>query len=141
MASLLLLAGGLAVPRVGLADPEQRRPWDKVIKSEGCLALGTHSISHSTVRPWDCYYRATGPSMFVASTTNPFAITVSRNDGKKWVDLTRRSGVGPPTSGFLPTRAGDLVSVSISCWDYTTMRGCSSIIGGRHGTIVAHSEI
>lgn len=138
-ASLLLAAAISVLPGTGFSSPEHDR---KFLQSEGCVALGTHSVSYSTVRPWDCYFRATGPSMFVAATTNPYVINVSRDNGKTWIEIARRSVPGPPTAGFLATRTGDRVGVSLSCWDYAAARPCgASAAGGRFGTIVVHSEI
>jgi hypothetical protein len=140
-AGVLTLALGALAPGIGQADPRVQRIYEKVIRSEGCIAVGTHAVSFSTMRPWDCYYRATGPSVFVAATTNPFVISVSRNNGKTWTDLYRRATTGPPTAGDVTTKPGDLVSVSVSCWDYARSRGCTDLVGGRHGVVTAHSEI
>jgi hypothetical protein len=110
-------------------------------ESDGCLALGTHAVNPGNQRPWDCFFTATGPSYFVAATSNPFVIAVSRDAGASWIELVRRPTPGAPTGGVVATEAGDLVSVSISCWHYPDKRSCSDQgIGGRDGAIWAHSE-
>lgn len=115
----------------------------KFIPSEGCIALGTHIVQAGSIRPWDCTYRATGPSVYVAATGNPFVIAASRDNGKTWIVLERRSRLGPPTSGTVKTKGGDLVSVSITCWNAVTSGPCGrdADLGGRDGMIVANSEI
>ncbi|MFP5225846.1 MAG: hypothetical protein ACLGH3_09905 [Actinomycetota bacterium] len=141
VAGVVTLALGVLAPGIGRADPGIERIYEKVVRSEGCVAVGTHAVSFSTIRPWDCYYRATGPSVFAAATTNPFVISVSRNNGKTWTDLYKRATPGAFTAGTVATKPGDLVSVSISCWDYVRARSCSDLIGGRHGVLTVHSEI
>ena len=131
-ACAVLLAAGAVVP--ARANP-------KDLRNEGCLAIGTHQQPVLSIRPWDCYYVATGRGTYVAATTNPFVISISKDDGATWVDKIRRPVPGPPMEGIVPSISGDLVSVSISCWDYTFMRPCADAIGGRYGTVFAHSAL
>ncbi|MCA1830413.1 MAG: hypothetical protein ABR552_10365 [Actinomycetota bacterium] len=117
------------VPSIGRAD------------TDGCIAVGTQDAAVAGQRPWDCFYTATGPSYYVADTTNPFVIAVSRDGGGSWTELVRRSHAGAPTAGFLKTQPNDLVSVSITCWDYTRSRSCGNGPGGgRFGVLAARSQ-
>ena len=130
---LLAIAGVvlamLVVPSTGHAAPE------------GCIALGTQNVQPNNQRPWDCYFKATGESYFAADTTNPYVISVSRDGGATWIDLVRRGTIGTPAAGRLLTQPGDLVGVSITCYDYTRARHCGSsdLTGGRFGVVVVHS--
>ncbi|MFA5891551.1 MAG: hypothetical protein WDA27_11480 [Actinomycetota bacterium] len=108
---------------------------------DGCVAVGTHGPIAS-IRPHDCYYTASGPGFYVAATTNPFVISVSRDGGQTWADIVRRPVQGEPTNGSLPTRPGDRVGVSVSCWSYTGSWPCTSEqFGGRYGVVWAQSDI
>lgn len=135
----LRLAACAALLAAGVVAPARATPKD--IRNEGCLAIGTHQQPVLSIRPWDCYYVATGPGTYVAATTNPFVISISKDDGVTWVDKVRFPVAGTPKQGIVPSVSGDLVSVSISCWDYTAMRACTDAIGGRYGTVFAHSAL
>ena len=107
---------------------------------EGCVAVGSHTIQVMGQRPYDCFFTATGPSYYVAATTNPYVIAVLQQNGT-WKELVRRAESGPPESGILGTVAGNYVSVSISCWNYAEEGFCHpGDIGGRYGVVAAHSQ-
>lgn len=131
-----ILAAGMALPV--RADPVDR---GKDLRSEGCVAIGTHQIAAGGFRPWDCRFTATGPAAFIADTPGPFVISISKDEGRTWNDVIRRTTVGPPTAGQVPSVTGDLVAISISCWDYTTGSYCLDGIGGRYGVVAAHSRL
>lgn len=127
-----------ALLAVGLAAPAHAGPKD--LRNEGCIAVGTH-MALGSVRPHDCFFVATGPVTYVASTTNPFAISFTRDNGQTWHDIARRAVAGPPTQGSFNTLPGDYVTVSVSCWDYTRSAPCRDAFGGRYGMIVVHSRL
>lgn len=133
------LAACVALVAAGSLVPAHAGPKD--LRSEGCIALGTHSIAVSSIRPWDCRFTATGSATYVAATTNPFVISISRDDGRTWTDVVRRASIGAPTQGVVPSLPGDLVAVSISCWDYTINTWCRDAIGGRYGMLAVHSRL
>jgi hypothetical protein len=133
------LAACVALVVAGLVAPAHAKP--KGLRSEGCVAIGTHSVAVSGVRPWDCRFIATGSGTYVAATSNPFVISVSIDDGFHWRDIVRRASRGAPTQGRYHVNAGDLVAVSISCWDYTLNTWCKDAIGGRYGSITAYSDL
>lgn len=131
---------GLALALAASLSPDaQAEP--KKLRSEGCIAIGTHSVAVSSIRPWDCYYIATGPSYYAASTTNPFVISIWNEKLQRYEDVVRRAAPGPFTAGMVRTKPGDRVAVSISCWDYTSNTWCKDAIGGRYGTIGIHSQL
>lgn len=129
--ALTVLAAGM------LASPSARAD------SEGCIAVGTHGPlpAGPGYSPWSCSFTATGPITFVAATTNPFVISISR-DGGPQTDLVRRPIMGPPTTGRIDTWPGDHVFVSISCFNYAEQKPCVDYgIGGRYGVVAAQSDI
>lgn len=132
IAACVALVAALAPPALG--DP-------KKLRSEGCLAVGSHSIAPMGIRPYDCTFIATGPSYYVASTTNPFVISIWDKKIQRYVDVVRRSSAGAPSAGIVETKSGDQVAVSISCWDYTANTWCKDAIGGRYGVIAIHSRL
>lgn len=133
----------VAILAAGWAVPVHAKPHGegKNLRNEGCIAVGTHQIAFPGMRPWDCYFTATGPSAFVATTPGAFVISVSKDDGMTWKDVVRRASAGPPTVGMVPTAPGDLVGVSISCWDYTSGSYCRDAFGGRFGIVAVHSRL
>lgn len=124
----LLIAGVL----LGIPSPTPAR-----VAGEGCVAAGTHVWIPQ--QPWLCRYTATGPSVVVVSTTNPFVVNV---EGTGAPASVRRSRPGPPTAFVLSTVQGNTVEISISCWNYPANAPCveSDGVGGRDGIIAAHSR-
>lgn len=132
-----------AILAAGLMAPAHGGPLaaGKEIRNEGCIAMGTHQAYHSTMRPWDCQFVATGEATYVAATPGAYVISISRDNGKTWLEVAKRAAAGPPQSGIIPSRIGDLVSVSISCWDYTRGAYCRDAVGGRYGVVAVHSRL
>lgn len=131
-----------ALLAVGLVAPVHAGPKD--LRNEGCLAVGTHtaiSTPAGSFQPHACHFVATGPVTYVASTSNPFVISYTRDDGDTWRDIFRRAVPGPPVQGTFSTLPGDFVTVSVSCWDYTRMTPCLDAIGGRYGAVFVHSRL
>ena len=81
--------------------------------SHGCTAAG----ANQNTGPLACEYRATGSGWFTAATSWPYQISASSNGGSSWRILVDEQRFGRPASGELRTLNGDLVRVSIGCWN------------------------
>lgn len=125
-----------------LATAASATPGKAANGFDGCVAVGSHGPIGGN-RPYDCYYTATGPGFFVATTANPFTIDVSRDGGRTWANLYRRGSPGQPLNGTLATEEGDYVGVSVSCWSYTPpgSQCTGDTFGGRYGAVWAQSDI
>lgn len=81
--------------------------------SAGCTTAGVNQ----NTGPLSCEYRATGPGAYVAATGWPYQIAASGDRGASWRILVEEPRFGYPSSGELRTAAGDLVRISIGCWN------------------------
>lgn len=127
IASLALVLA--LVPALGAAVPD------------GCIAVGAQTEIGGH-RSWDCFFTATGPSYYSANTPNPYVIAISKDGGATWNEVVHPGRPGAPRTGVIRSQQGDLVSVSITCWDFVTSRPCGGRLGagGRFGTVIVNSK-